>query len=292
MNCKTTYTKNIEKSSAERTASGPMPVFPTKLFLHICLLAILFLQASCGKGPRHWDEIEKDGKLNVAMTYNELGVYHDLTEDSVTGIQYKMVNDLCDTYGLEANICIESDLEKCIDGLNDGTYDLVARLTPITREMKEKMEFTHSICLDKQVLVQRKKGAQTADSSRITEHIKSQLELAGHCISVPQNSPYINRLKHLSQEIGDTINIDEVNCYQTEQLVTLVALGDLDYTVCSQQMAKRLKEKYPQLDCDVAISFSQLQAWGTHKPQSNDHDTTLLLKINEWIDANANKYWY
>lgn len=247
----------------------------------IALIAFLAISLSnCSNGKRDLKEIKDKGVLRVAMDYNPLGYYHK--EDSITGVQYEMVNALCNSLGVKAEIEMEADLDLCIEGLKNGKYDMVARLIPVTTELKQSVQFTNPICLDKQVLVQRKSNA----ANQMVPYIKSQLELPGHTISMPKNSPYIARLKNLAQEIGDTIQIDEINNYQSEQLIILVAKGDLDYTVCNYNLVKRIGNKYPQLDYSTAISFSQMQAWALNKDSED-----LLNEVNNWINDNSEKYF-
>ena len=249
-----------------------------------CLQLVAFIATAfltgCNNGTRDWEQIKEEGKLRVAMDYNKLGMIHQ--GDTTVGVQYDMVNKMCNDLGLKADIKIDGDLSSCQLGLENGEYDLIAHLIPITTQLKDNnLQFTHQICRDKQVLVQRK--PQYGNDSAF---VKSQLDLPGHCITMPQNSPYIARLKNLEIEIGDTIHIAPVERYQSEQLVILVAKGDIDYTVCKQSLAKRLAKTYPQLDYSTGISFSQMQAWAVRK----DADS-LLAKINNWLDQNADNYF-
>lgn len=244
------------------------------------ILFILIITTGCSSGPRDFSQIKKDGELRVVMAYNPLGFYR--ADDSIVGVQHEMIKTFCKEVGLDCNIEVQADLDDCIKDLKDGKYDIIVRLIPVTTELKEQVKFTHQICLDKQVLVQRK----TNSANQPLPLIKSQLELPGHCISMPKNSPYIARLKNLAQEIGDTINIEEINNYQSEQLIILVAKGDLDYTVCNYNLAQKIGEKYPQLDYKTAISFSQMQAWAVSKESEE-----LLEVVNKWIDNNSDKYF-
>lgn len=243
------------------------------------LLVSLFA-FSCTSGPRDFEEIKEDGELRVVMSYNPLGFYR--SEDTIAGVQHDMISEFCKQEGLNCKVTVQADLSTSINDLKDGKYDLIVKLIPVTTELKALVEFTHPLCLDKQVLVQRK----TNKANQEIPYIKSQLELPGHCISMPKNSPYTARLKNLAQEIGDTIHIDEINNYQSEQLIVLVAKGDLDYTVCNYKLAKKVGAKYPQLDYSTAISFSQMQAWAVNKESER-----LLEKLNQWIDKNNDKYF-
>lgn len=87
--------------------------------------------------------------------------------------------------------------------------------------------------MNKQVLVQRKLE-NVPDSSLF---IKSQLDLAGKTLHVVKGSPSILRIRNLGNEIGDTIYVEEIEKYGPEQLIALVAHGDIDYAVCDESIA-------------------------------------------------------
>ena len=110
------------------------------------------------------------------------------------------------------------------------------------------------------------------------EPIRQQLNLAGKEIYVTTNSPAIVRLVNLSHEIADTIIIHEDPLYETEQLVMMVAAGDIDYTICDQQVAEFLSETLPEIDIDTDISFTQLESWALRRDAPQ-----LLDSLNSWL---------
>ena len=134
---------------------------------------------------------------------------------------------------------------------------------------------TPEIILNKQVLVQRKPELEN-DSM----YIHSQLELARKTLHVVKGSPVLLRIHNLSNEIGDTIYIQEVEKYGPEQLLAMVAHGDIDYTVCDESIAQASINDFPQLDIKTAISFTQFYSWGVSK-----HSPILLDSLNAWLDT-------
>ena len=84
----------------------------------------------------------------------------------------------------------------------------------------------------------------------------------------------------MSYEIGDTIYIQEVEKYGPEQLLAMVAHGDIDYTVCDESIAQASINDFPQLDIKTAISFTQFYSWGVSK-----HSPFLLDSLNAWLDT-------
>ena len=66
--------------------------------------------------------------------------------------------------------------------------------------------------------------------------------------------------------------------YGTEQLIAMVAHGDIDYAVCEAGIAQALLSDFPQLDINTQISFNQFYAWGVSK-----QSPVLLDSLNHWL---------
>lgn len=221
---------------------------------------------------RDYPQIMKSGALNVVTDYNSIGYF--VSGDSVVGFQYEMLRQLEKSWNIKVNIFLENSLDENFAGLQSQQYDVVARSIPVNSALREKFAFTGSLTLNKQVLVQRK--AEFNDS---VPPIRSHLDLAKKTIYVPKDSPAMLRLNNLSHEIGDTIYIVEDNTYEAEQLVMMVAAGEIDYTVCNDQVAKQLAEHLPEIDTRTDISFTQLESWAVRK------DSPVLLdSLNVWLE--------
>ena len=134
-------------------------------------------------------------------------------------------------------------LAKSFEELSDNKCDVIARNIPITSEMRENYLFTEPIVLNKQVLVQR-----TAEANNGQAPIRNQLDLAQKTLYIPKDSPALLRLQNLGHEIGDTIYVVEDELYSTEQLMIMVAKGDIDYAVCDQQSCAVRKDSPVLLD--------------------------------------------
>lgn len=80
-----------------------------------------------------------------------------------------------------------------------------------------------------------------------------------------KGSPSILRIRNLGNEIGDTIYIKEIDKYGSEQLISLVAHGDIDYAVCDESIARAVTDSIPQIDINTDISFTQFYSWGVSK---------------------------
>lgn len=222
--------------------------------------------------PRNYEAILQSGVLRAVTEYNSISFH--VQEDTIYGLHYELLNAFAKAKGLKAEITPEMSIEKRGEGLMDGTYDILANNVLISSDRKDSLLFTHPILLSRQVLVQRK----PADENDST-FIKSLLELANKTVHIVKGSPSIFRLQNLSNEIGDTIYIKEIERYGQEQLLAMVANKDIDYAICDESIALSAVHNLPELDIETAISFTQFYSWGVHR-----ENTVLLDSLNAWLE--------
>ncbi len=258
-----------------------------RLIIYFILLAIAvylmtvlfnFQKKPAFKLPRDYQEIIESGALNVVTDYNTFGYY--VSGDTIDGFQYDLIKKLEKDWSITVNIFLENSLDDNLAGLEIGKYDIVARNIPVNTSLKERFEFTKSISKNKYVLVQRK-----AEFNNDSLPIRQQLDLANKAIYVHKDSPVIMRLHNLANEIGDTIFIMQDEKYEQEQLVMMVAGGDIDFTVCNESIAINLANELPEIDIATAISFTQLESWAVRI------DSPVLLdSLNNWLSNKINQY--
>ncbi len=253
------------------------------VFLLVCVLAAMVGLWSYINGftaPRDYAEIRKEGVLRLVTEYNQSG-YH-ISGDTIEGFQYELSRAIAAVSGLEVQIQLEMSLAESFDMLRDKRCDVIARNIPITSEIREDFLFTEPIVFDKQVLVQR-----TEEANNGIPPIRNQIDLAQKTLYIPKNSPALLRLRNLAHEIGDTIHVREDERYSDEQLVIMVARGDIDYAVCDQQTARLSKERLPEIDINTDISFTQLQSWAVRKDSP-----ALCDSLNSWFSQIKNNGTY
>lgn len=231
-------------------------------------------------GSRDYPEIKEEGILRMITEYNQSGYF--VSGDTVQGFQYELSQAIAKLSGLEVQTHLEMSLAKSFEKLSDNKCDVIARNIPITSEMRENYLFTEPIVLNKQVLVQR-----TAEANNGQAPIRNQLDLAQKTLYIPKDSPALLRLQNLGHEIGDTIYVVEDELYSTEQLMIMVAKGDIDYAVCDQQIARTTQKNLPEVDILTDVSFTQLQSWAVRK------DSPVLLdSLNSWLQQIKNSGLY
>jgi membrane-bound lytic murein transglycosylase F len=230
---------------------------------------------------RDLDAIRQRGKL-VVLTENSSSSYY-LYRGQPMGYDYEMLNDFAKSEGLALEIIVMEDLNDMFDHLHSGKGDLIACNLTVTSERKDKVEFTKPLLTTRQVLVQRKpnkwydlKASQLEDSL-----IRDLKELADLDIYVHEYSSFYSRLQSVQDEIGKDINIISASGnIDSEQLIRLVAEGQIPYTVADENVALLNQTYYPQLDVKMPISFEQDIAWAL-RPNSSE----LLAALNDWIGS-------
>ncbi|HQG67395.1 MAG TPA: transporter substrate-binding domain-containing protein [Paludibacteraceae bacterium] len=223
----------------------------------------------------------KSGKLYVVTDSSRMGFR--LEGDSVYGFQYEIVKTFADQLGLTLVITPENNFETCLKGLTNGDYDIYAGFIPVTTEWMNDIAFSDPLNTSRLVLVQK----NFPDSlKRLMKN--SQQDLAGDTIFVPKMSPHKLRLRHLSDEIADTIHIVEVPNVNLEQLVEWVAQGKIRQTVCDEREARFLKLTYPQIDISLPLGFDQHYAWMVDKESK-----LLLQQLNDFLKdfIGSSAYW-
>ena len=220
---------------------------------------------------RDYNEIKQEGILRITTEYDPLSYY--IKGDTISGFQYEISRAIANIAGLEIETHLVISLSKSFQNLESNRVDIIARNIPITKELKENYLITNPLILNRQVLVQRKPSANNNVAL-----IRNQLDLAGKTCYIPNGSPAKIRLDNMAYEISDTIHIIEEERYSPEQLIIMVAKGDIDYVVCDQQIAAETAKHFPEIDIQTAISFYQFNAWIVRKDAPSLRDS-----LNSWI---------
>lgn len=237
----------------------------------VLFLALCFFVLEKDESPRDFPQIEKVGVIHIVTDYNSVGYF--VSGDTIAGFNYDLIQLLKSHIPFKIEILLESSLDKSIEGIQTGKYDVLARNIPVTSELRETLSFTEPVTQNRQVLIQRKK-----EFNDEVEPLRSHLNLAKKTLYVPANSPAILRIRNLSHEIGDTIYIKEDEMYGTEQLAMLVASKEIDYAVCDEKAAAKMAVALPEIDYKTLIGFTHFEAWAV-----SEKSPVLLDSLNRWI---------
>lgn len=223
--------------------------------------------------PRGYDDVRKEGVLRVATEYSALGFVVNGTDTS--GFQYELLKAFADTLGVGVRFTVESDLNKNVEGLNSGVYDLIMKLLPMTTELKDEVAFSLPMVKSNLVLAQRK---PTKNDGRAL--LRDVAELDGKSVYLPSGSADALVLRHIEDELGIDMRIEYLPDLDTEHLLSMVARGKITFAAADLSAARAVKRFYPQLDIDTRLGFNQWRAWAFPSKEQE-----LRIRFDEWFAA-------
>jgi len=214
------------------------------------------------------------GKLEKILSRKELKAVIDFNTTNYfiykgepMGFQYDLLKEFCADNNLKLTITASNNLSDAVDGLISGKYDLVAKDLIADNSCSNSVEFTEPLQNSKIVLVQRNIDQKLLlnDNKNAPLLIKARSELMGKVVHVSANSSFFQNLSKLNHDLGNSIKIVNDSVLSSEELVKLVALGKIDYTVCDEETGEFFKAYYPNLNFSTPIAFNQKFSWIVQK---------------------------
>ena len=255
-----------------------------------------------------FEQIKKRGKLIAVTNFNSTDYF--IYKGSPMGFQFELLKRFAEQSDLQLELIACNDIDDVTSKLLTGKCDVIAISIPVTSAQGKYVSFTEPLMQSKQVLVQKKPdGWEKLSANEISDQlISTQLELARKTIVVQKGTAYAQRIKNISQEIGQPIDIVQVP-EDPEQLIQFVAGGEINYTICDERVARVNQKYYPQLDISMVVSFPQNLSWAVRRgsedllvaldafikrEKANTSMAILHNKYykNEWANAMVNSDYY
>lgn len=246
--------------------------------LLVAVVVVMFLLKQCSspgvRMPGIYNGMAGHDTLNVAIDYSPMSMY--MIEDTLGGFNYDLLRAVAADNNLKLKFHPFTSLERAIAMLDSGICDIVVADLPAIADYDRRVIFTEPTYLDRSILIQRR---DTSGNRRLG----NVLELAGKTVTIVARAPVKSRLYNLGREIGDTIYVNEDSTYSAEQLVMLVASGDIDLAVVNEGVARRVAQKFDNLDTHTNVSFTQFQSWLMSPSRQALCDTvnTMLKRFKE-----------
>lgn len=215
----------------------------------------------------------KDSDELVVLTLYSSTTYFNYRGQEM-GFQYELSEQFAKSLGVKLRIVVARNTHELIQKLLDGEGDLIAYNLPITKEWKDSLIYCGEEVITHQVLVQRNNGK--------VKPITDVTQLIGKEVYVKPGK-YYERMVNLNDELGGGILIQKVtgDSVTTEDLITQVAQGKIDYTVADNDLAKLNTTYYPNLNIKLSISFDQRASWAVRKDCPE-----LAAAANQWHKEN------
>ncbi len=276
-------------SGVKRGRPYPGPSWCRNLTLGLLLLSCLPL-AGCrppaeeDAGPSgpvaDLEEIKARGKLVAATGYGATSYF--IYKGRPMGFEYELLERLARHLNVDLEILILHDMDRMFEILDSGEADIIGLGLTVTKARAEKISFTTHHVEIRQVLVQRKPANWHQLKLHVIDDtlVRSPVQLLGKQVHVWGGSSYHARLENLAEELGGDIDIVDVpGSLSTEDLIGMVADGDIDYTVADENIALIAQAHHSNIDVRTAVSLPQRIAWAVRQ-----RSPQLLSAVNLWME--------
>lgn len=227
--------------------------------------------------------IMERGRLTAVTDFNSTSYF--LYRGTPMGFNFELLGRFAGHLGVELEIYSENDRSKALKMLNSGEADIIAMGFPASGSLSTAVTLTSAIHETREVLVQRKPENRTKMTAGKLDGrlLRSHSELAGKVIYIPKGSHFPARISELQREAGDTIYTVELP-YDQEGLVSLVAKGEIDYTICDENFAQVARNFYPGIDVATPLSHTQERSWAMRREGSD----SLAAEFERWFSEYRN----
>ena len=213
--------------------------------------------------------IKEKGVLTAVTLYSSTSYFQYKMQPM--GYEYELIKDFAESQKLELHVKVARNASQLVDMLKNGEADVIAYPIFISNLNKQGLLFCGHEQQTRQVIVQRANKGDTI--------LTDVTQLLGKEIVVLPKTKYAKRLQNLDKELGGGIQIifTQKDSISNEDLIAMVSEGEINYTVCDDNLARLNKTYYWNLNIDLEIIFPQRSSWAV-RPNS-----PLLAKaINVW----------
>ena len=234
----------------------------------LIFVALIILSAvSCRHNEAGEDHGSNIDTLKVVTLYGPTSFFN--YREDIMGIDYENVKRFAEEEGMVLEISPLKNIADLIEALKSGEAHLAAYPVPLISEFNEDVIYCGHREISRQILVQNKYNEQVSD---VTDLIDKD-------IYVENNSKYLYRLQNLNEELGGGINIIPIDndTIDTEDLLQMVNLKEIPFTVVDSEIASLYKQAFPSLDFSLSLSSDQASSWIVAPGLDS-----LAAKIDRW----------
>jgi membrane-bound lytic murein transglycosylase F len=226
------------------------------------------------------DSIIARGRITAVIDFNSINYF--VYKGEPMGFSLELLKEFARHLGVDLEIITEKHSKHAVDILNEGKADLLAMDLSVPASRKWEILFSSPVMETRQVLVRREPGGRhlTRAGDFEEQPRRHRGDLVETIIYVEEGTLFQGGTKSLPREIGDSIYTVEVP-FDSEELIRNVASGDIDFTVCDENLAIVNSARYPAIDISTSVNLTRDIAWGVRKRGSEK----LLPELNRWIET-------
>jgi membrane-bound lytic murein transglycosylase F len=212
------------------------------------------------------DDMKKRGSIRMLTRNNAVSYF--LYKGNQQGFDYELMKMFAKDQGLRLDVIVPADASEMAQWLAEGRGDVIAAQLTVTDARKEKMAFSDPYLSADEVLVQK------AGEAPIT----SVEQLKGKTIHVRKSSSYRATLDELNKNGASITIVDAPEDKETEQLIGMVAKGEIPMTVADSNIAAVEMAYRTDVQTSLVLKAGQPIAYGVRKESKK-----LLEALNAFV---------
>jgi membrane-bound lytic murein transglycosylase F len=241
-------------------------VITTRLL--ISLLCLLVITGSVQ--PSMIDDIRSQGEI-VVITRNSPTTYF---EDNIgaTGYEFELAKAFANYLGVRLVIKQADSLSDLFNTIDQNEASFAAAGLTVTQEKNKSVRFSTPYMQVSQQVIYRRGGMRPKEISDLTN---------GQLV-VTSDSSHANQLRKIQSQQIPRLSWSESTNSETVELLQMVAIGEVDFTVIDSNEFEMLQAYYPNLAIAFDLTGAQPLAWAF--PKSRDDS---VFKASEGFFRNA-----
>lgn len=234
---------------------------------------------STPKCSRDWPEIKADSVITVLAENSPVSYF--IYRGRNMGFEYELLHEFAKDMNIRLQIRMVNNLDEMYHLLENCEGDIIACHLTKTKEREQFIDYSTSYLQTHEVLVQRIPH-DTDTVNVLVNHIE---ELRNKTVHVWKNSSFYAHLSELNENLDLNLTIVPTEGdLITEELIRMVAEGEIDYTVVDESVAQIDLNYYRNIDISLYLSDPQEIAFGLRK-----NSGTFLDTLNFWINDKKNR---
>jgi membrane-bound lytic murein transglycosylase F len=232
----------------------------------IVIISLAALIGTCSSPPPILDQVLETGELRVVT--RDSPTAYTITPDGPSGPEFDLVQAFADELGVALVIEPVASISEILPKLLAGEAHMAAAGLSITDTRREYLNFGHPYdSVDVHLIYKLGTGKPTSVD-----------DVLGRSIEVMAGSSHVDLLASIQEEYP-TLAWEENADIEVAELMTKVAMGEIELTVADSPDFNIQRHFYPDLRVALDLDIGDPIAWGFPKGSAD----TLLARADDFL---------
>jgi membrane-bound lytic murein transglycosylase F len=223
------------------------------------------------------NNIKKKGYLTLITQTNSTGYF--IYKDDTLGFEYDIIKAYAENLGVKLHVVNAVQHKNILKKLENKKGDIGVGGFVVTNTPNAEISYSVPYNSTEQVLVKRNDTKSRTIFGANNDTNK---------IIVPENYPALDMLQNLAYESNGKLAITtKGDGVTTEDLIRMVASGDIDYTIAAKEVALVNKGYFDNINIEVSVTAPQDVAFCLRSK-----DKKLRANFDKWLEEFVNSKEY